>query len=301
MTLHNEFLKYIEASHKNTKYIKDINPDDDNDYLDESFNPYKGLLYSDRPFDPNQVNKKTEFIYLDSTDENIYKDYYDFLYRSDDPLPINFLKKNMFDIKYYQKRGRVPNKNALDEDKSFMKKKHMRNDFDNIQTKIQVHFTNFLINLTNDVITAEFKYNNKFFKPISYKVKKQIKSDYLKKIFQEPIKNIIQEDISLKFKNFRPDYNKDLYAELSKKSQWFCALLELKYIDVFNRYYFNNEKRLESIEFNGKKINVSKKTKSYYDLLNKEKVLEKEIKNIVEIVYLSPYKNKTFIISKNDN
>ena len=41
----------------------------------------------------------------------------------------------------------------------------------NVQTKVQIHFSNFLINLTNDVIHTEFNCKDMSFKPISYKVK----------------------------------------------------------------------------------------------------------------------------------
>ena len=69
----------------------------------------------------------------------------------------------------------------------------------------------------------------------------------------------------------------------------------MKYIDAFNRYYYNEERPLKSIEFNGKIINLSDKTKS------KQNIVEKEIKSLVQAIYLHPYKNKTFIVSKNDN
>ena len=304
MDLPCEFPKYIDALNEKSNCIINTYPnndDYDNNYLDEPFYTLEELFHKERPIDTDKLNKNRISNPFDSTYESINKEYFDFSYPTFYQLPLNFPKKNMFDLKYYRKRGRVSNDKEHDKDKSFIKKKHMRTDFDNIQTKIQVHFTNFLIDLTNDVVYTEFNCKDKFFKPISYQVKKQIKSDYIKNIFQEPIKNIIQEDISLKFKNFKPDYNKCLCEELSKRSKWFSDFLELKYIDVFNKYYFNNEKPLESVEFNERKICVSKKTKSYYYLLNKEKVLEKEIKNLVEVVYLSPYKNKTFIISKNDN
>ena len=55
-----------------------------------------------------------------------------------------------FSTRHYKKRGtNVPSK-------SFLEKKHGRDDFDNLQTKIQVHFINFLINLLNDAVKAKF-------------------------------------------------------------------------------------------------------------------------------------------------
>ena len=52
---------------------------------------------------------------------------------------------------------------------------HSSSTYDNLQLKIQVHFQNFIVNLSNDVLStfgleSEFGY----FKKISYSVKKNI-------------------------------------------------------------------------------------------------------------------------------
>ena len=58
-------------------------------------------------------------------------------------------EKKHFQTKKYSHRGPAPSKPLLT-------KKHGRSDFDNILTKIQVNFINFLINLTNDAVNTEF-------------------------------------------------------------------------------------------------------------------------------------------------
>ena len=284
---------------KDLNYNCDINSElnslnfkyDDNE---DSFSSGNGILVEDDHNIFNKIEKKKSFSFLDSTDENIYKDI-------SFPCTLIFPKYDLFSIKKYRKRGRIIENNINNENKSFLKKRHEKYDNDNVQTKIQIHFTNFLINLANDVLHSELNCKNISFKLISYKVKKQIRHEYLQNIFQKPIKYIIEEDISLKYKIYGADYNRKLCEELSKKSKWFSDFLELKYIDVFNQYYYNEEAPLKSFEFNGKKINLSDKTKSYFDLLKKQNILEKEIKSLVQAIYLHSYKNKTFIVSKNDN
>jgi len=192
-------------------------------------------------------------------------------------------------------------------------KKHGRSDFDNIITKIQDNFINFLINLTNDVVNTDFTpnilknlvingNNNKkdseqdFFRHFNYIVKKKIDHNYIINIFQNPIKDIIILDVSQKYKKLqsqsRLDYNKILYEKLIEKSEWFRDFLDLKYMDVFNKYYYNQLKPLHKIEFKGKTIVISKKTKSFYYLLQKEKVISLLIIDEVKSVYFNECNSK---------
>jgi hypothetical protein len=112
---------------------------------------------------------------------------------------------NKFEVKKINERGRKATSNKL------LGKKHKKTDNDNIQTKVQVHFINFLINLVNDVVKTEFdskflsnlmknndninvnskkKSAENLFRYINYKEKKKINYDYLINI------------ISLVFSNF---------------------------------------------------------------------------------------------------
>ena len=175
-------------------------------------------------------------------------------------------------------------------EKNSLEKEHGKYDFDNVLTKIQVHFINFLINLANDAINTQF--NSKYyithkFKQINYKEKKNIRHNYIMDCFKKPIKNIIQLDITTKYKNFDSKYNKELYAQLTAQSEWLKDFLDLKFIDVFCDYYYNLGKELKSFNFKDKKVNISKSTKSFKYLLEKEVNLVQEIISIVKDVYLS--------------
>ena len=213
-------------------------------------------------------------------------------------------KKKLFKSKYIKKRGRQTSSN------SSMNKQHKNSDPDNIQTKIQVHFITFLTNLANDAIKVEYhdnkkpnkKYSKKFFKQIKYDVKKKIEHNHLTNIFKEPIKNIILNGVSTKYKNFGEDFNKKLFKELVEESDWLKKFLDMKFIEVFNKYYYNNEQPLKIINFNGKNIKVSDRTNSFSSLLSKEKNLTNQITDLVRDVYLWNKKDgNQFIIVKKDN
>ena len=207
-----------------------------------------------------------------------------------------------FKIRKIEKRGRRMNKNK----KNSTKEKHGKFSFDNIHTKIQVHFIRFLINLVNDAIFTEFKSRSKLFKDIKYAEKRKINYEYTASLCQDIIKNIFLKGVSGKYKKISPEYNQNLCQELEKKSKWFSEFLKMKYIDVFNLYYYNGEKPLVKMEFNGKTIFISKTTKSFYYLLKKESNLAYKMINIIKRIYLDKTsyimkKENPFVIIKNDN
>ena len=139
-----------------------------------------------------------------------------------------------------------------------------------------------MINITNDVVINEFEsvylknlVKNTFqvkppkefvFKHIGYKTKKRINYQYIKKIIQNPIKDLIISDISPKYASLKycPKYNKILYEKLAEKSKWFSESFDMKFIDAFVEYYYNMEKALGEIEFKRKTIDISSDTKSFF-------------------------------------
>ena len=225
----------------------------------------------------------------------------------------NNKKNNKFKTKKRKERGRKVNSEKI------LGKKHEKDASDNIQTKIQVHFINFLTDIVNDVVKAEFdskflsnlmennKNDNKkkkslddLFRYITYAEKKKISYGYLKDILQKPIKNIITKKVSSKYKNFKDNYNEILYEKLKSGSKRFLDFVNMKYIDVFINYYYNEEKPLKIINFEGKNINLSKNTKAFEDLLIKNKNLKNQIIDEVKNIYLNEYnKSNKFITSKN--
>ena len=196
-------------------------------------------------------------------------------------------KKIYFEIKH---RGRKSTK-------LLNNKTHRKSDFDNILEKIQVHFINFIINLSNDALKIiKGKNFRKAFKNINYDFKKKINIDYIKKLQSYSIKDILIIDISSKYTTLPKNFNKKLIDELWNSSSWLEEYFNMKYISLFN-YYYNNENII-----NGKEIIFSSKTKSFKDLLENKK--NEDIKDLiveaVKCAYFNGYNslNKTFYCKK---
>ena len=200
----------------------------------------------------------------------------------------NFIKRKInFEIKH---RGRKSIK--------FLNNKtHRKSDFDNILAKIQVHFINFIINLSNDALKIiKGKNFRKTFKNINYDFKKKINIDYIKKLQSYSIKDILIIDISSKYTTLPKNFNKKLINEVCNSSKWLEQFFNMKYISLFN-YYYNNEKII-----NGKEIIFSSKTKSFKDLLENKK--NEDIKELIvdaaKCAYFNGYNslNKIFYCRK---
>jgi hypothetical protein len=164
---------------------------------------------------------------------------------------------------------------------------HGKNDFDNLQRKIQVHFQKFLINFCNDALVTEDRDFTFFFKQINYKSKMVVNFKHISKLKQSSIKDILlEEKISPKFSTYKNDENKKLFS--NKKNSWMNKLFQMNYLKLFNLYY-NNEKPLDKITFENKEIILSKKTKSFYDLLVKNPDVRINIIETTKIVFLNDY------------
>ena len=95
----------------------------------------------------------------------------------------------------------------------------------------------------------------------------------MNKLKKSTINDILNEfNISDKYKYCSRDNNKQIVNELSKKN-FFLDLFGMNYLKLFN-YYYNDNLPLEEIEISKRKIILSKKTESFYYLLQKYKKLE---------------------------
>ena len=203
------------------------------------------------------------------------------------------IKKVKKEIYLNQKRDIIKKKPGRKTIKINTKKMHSSSTYDNLQLKIQVHFQNFLINLSNDVLAAfgEFGY----FKKISYSEKKNITFANFFKLQKQPIKNIIQKQSTKNFKNFEKDYNKNLLQKVSQKEEWIRDFFNKEYIELF-KLYFYHKKGMKTIRINDKDINLSEKTKAFYHLINKNEELESLLQDAVKRGYYKSFKFTTINI-----
>ena len=140
---------------------------------------------------------------------------------------------NIFTVYKSHKRGRYcykENKHGV----------HGSDSFDNIERKIQVHFLTFLINFCNDALKAEYEHSKSTFKQINYRDKARIIISYIQQLKYSNIKDILNLEISNKYKNYQRNANKDLLNKV-ESSDWLDKLFQMNWIELFN-YYYNNEK-----------------------------------------------------------
>lgn len=190
-----------------------------------------------------------------------------------------------------KKRGRKPKC----EDKK--KRVHDANDDDNILRKLQVHFLSYIISLTNDLI-ENFVPNNKElkFKNLSYELKKTVNHTYVEELKKKNIGDILQFQASSKNRKSDDDVNKQTYEKICNLFPFFNDFLKMNYVELFNVYYF---KSIKKIYLGGKIINLSEKTKTFSDLLEKNKDAAEKIQKIAFHNFIENENKKSiFIIRK---
>ena len=90
--------------------------------------------------------------------------------------------------------------------------------------------------------------------------------------------------ISEKYTSYKEFYNEELLKKIEYSSKWLDQLFQMNYLKLFS-YYYNKGKPLDKIVFENEEIILSKKTKSFYYLLEKYKYLRQHLINTVESVY----------------
>ena len=198
-------------------------------------------------------------------------------------------------IKKKSDRGRKKNS----EIKIKNNKIHGKFAFDNLLTKIQVHFLTFLIDLSNEALKTEFGRNTPYnFKYIPYNIKKNISFDFFDWIKNVSIKDILQMKISEKFSTFDKDINKKTLNIINGRSNWLDEFFNMKYMEAFNYYYNSREAPLKKIEFKEKIINLSNsKIEAIYGLLKKDESIKSNLIATVNIAYFNG--KKYYNIGKN--
>ena len=168
----------------------------------------------------------------------------------------------------------------------------MHNDWsnDNITSKIQIHYLNFIISFLKDCVFSFFGKKKFIFKNIDYKEKSKVTKAHLEKMKHSTILDILKNiDISNKYKHYDKNINRVNMQALIKYS-WFRKILEMKYLELF-LYYYNDEQPLKELILFDEKVILSEKTKSFYDLLQKKEQLKERIIYFCKLIYL---------INKND-
>ena len=177
------------------------------------------------------------------------------------------------------KRGRKSENNSK-------KETHDSKSYDNILIKIQVHYMNFIISFINDCIRAFNKSKKLFFKKFNTDIKKKVSKMSFNSIKNSTINEILSNiKISRKYKKFDPYYNK-VNLNILLKDDWFKKLFGMKFLDLF-RYYYNDKEPFNEILLFDKIITLSKDTKPFFKLIERNKEISQRIIEITEIDYLN--------------
>lgn len=194
---------------------------------------------------------------------------------------LNIVIENKFD----EQKTKKENGNTQDcsqdnpikkkKDKSMLHKKrnlgvkyHSKCDKDNILRKIQVHYHTFIINYINEVLKY-FGFEKEFYH-IDYQFKKNITNKTFKNLKKKNISFILSQKLSTKYRKkcLQDDECNFKYCEELKKDNKYPLIkkiLEQNYINLFKEVYYKNIRELTYGEF---KIFLSKKVKTFDDILN---------------------------------
>ena len=210
--------------------------------------------------------------------------------------------KKKFKVIKLEKPGR---KRKNENNKQFTyKKTHGKYSFDNIITKIQAHYINFIINLANDIIksVSDGKKDNKrlYFKNIEYKAKIYYNYNKFQELKTKCIKDILIKPASKKNNLNNDNYNEEIFNDLIDKSDILDEYFNMNYLSLFH-FYYNNGQKLNSIYINNKEIKLSNKTVSLWGLINKNQNNNSKMRNLIfECVNIVFLRKKELNIKENE-
>lgn len=250
------------------------------DFHDSSYEYNESLLMIS-PFQPNYIPCINNFIADNIQLTNLTK--------SQD------LNENI-NISSYSKKFSGKKRKSLFEINA---KSHTKDARDNIQRKIQVHSLNFIVIFINEILT-HLNIKEKFIN-ISYEFKKKINSQFVSKLKIKKIGEILCQKISPKNKI---DYsqNKDKNVQVYNKvieNRIVKEILSETYLNVFRHFYLSNKRNINN--YNGLNFTLSKKAKTFDDILNNKKVKDDEEykEKIIEIIKKEYLPQKIFKIDYN--
>lgn len=176
------------------------------------------------------------------------------------------------------------------------KRVHDAFDYDNILRKIQVHYLTFIISLTNDLIEY-FSPNSKDlkFKNLSYDLKKIVNHSYVEKLKEKQIGDIVKFRASSKNRRFSDNVNEIIFQKVCNLFPFMNNFFNMNYLELFKIYYFKSN---GIINFEGKSINLSKKTRVFSDLLEKNKEAAEKIQQIAINNFIENKDKQTIFVIK---
>ncbi len=213
---------------------------------------------------------------IDNLDDNIYfigkqttKDKEISSNDSEERLESENKNKNKFIIKKGIGRGRKRTK------KLKYYRTHHFDSIDNNLRKIHINFITFIVYYIN-VILNQLNYKERFYN-LSYSFKKRINKMILEDLKNHTIKDIISNTISKKYKNINKNINYEIVSKIESENL-LNKILSEKYIDLFKKVYFKNNRCIDLRKYGHNKIIILPKyIKMYKELLIKNQKKDEDI------------------------
>ena len=191
-------------------------------------------------------------------------------------------------------------------DKTTIYRKHDKNEKDNIITKIQIHYRNFLVEFTNEVIKKiilEECYILKtldkighlkdyLFKKIDHRFKSNTKKDIMKFVESIKIKDIISPSVTLCKKYKIQNRNQQIMQKIeSLNNPILNKILNSEYLHYFDLFYNNQRKIILKEGSSSIDLELNRNIKLFDFLIEKHKNDEKYISNLKKCAILNFCKN----------
>ena len=175
-----------------------------------------------------------------------------------------FENENNFLPEYPEVPINIEKSNSSSEESN--KKIHSNNWEDNLLRKIQIDYFDFIVNFANDTL----KYLNfpQRFLFLSYDFKKNVNKQFVSKLKQSNLKDIIVNKISGKYKKYVSEYNSIIYKDIIKtENETINKIFSINILSLF-KFYYKSNRIIDLNQLGIKKIiHLSTKTKMFEDLL----------------------------------
>ena len=191
----------------------------------------------------NDCSTASEIIHNDSKKECLDLNNWDV-----DPVkfPIES-SKILFELKKRKRPGKKITEESNNNKKAYV---HTRNKFDNISTKIQVSYINFLIDFINHILYSLNMSDLKFYN-VNAKFKKENNTIEKRQALKEKsIGNIITTNISSKYTKLDKNANLITYEKIKNNGLYdIMEILNQKFLFFFDKVYYKNLRIFNLKEF----------------------------------------------------
>ena len=180
-------------------------------------------------------------------------------------------------INFILRKRKKPGAKKKIEDNEINKNKkpytHTKKKFDNILTKIQVSYINFLVDFINRILELYGRKDLKF-RYLDSKIKKNNKIDIRKQQKEQSIGDIIKNKISSKYSTLVKDTNFKIYKQLEISGLYdILKILDQKFLFFFDKIYYINKRKFNLKDFglNDLEVELPENIKLYENLSSKNK------------------------------